>query len=194
MRITATTAGLLLLATSVFAPARASLAQKLQRPVSIGVGGGASMPMGASGDQLIFGWHALGTLALGVPRVPIGLRLDVAYDQFQFERALLGAAGPPGSQRVVSFSVNPVIELPSDASQVKPYFIAGVGSYSQGCTESSSACKSSTNFGWNVGGGAKFQLFGLHAFAEGRYHRTAEKTSVSNLSTQYLPITLGLLF
>jgi opacity protein-like surface antigen len=184
------TAALLLLATSVFTPASASLAQRTQRLVSIGVGGGASMPLGASGDQLIFGFHGLGTLAVGRPTFPVGLRVDLAYDQFQFERALLGAAGPPGAARVLSFSVNPTFELPANGTLVTPYFLGGVGSYSQGCTESSSACHSSTNFGWNLGGGAKFQLFGLRAFAEARYHRTAE----SSLSTQYLPITLGLLF
>ena len=148
------------------------------------------MPLGASGDQLILGWHALGMLALGVPRLPLAVRFDAAYDHFEYERALLGAGGPPGAQRVLSFSVNPVVELPTDGTLVRPYFLAGVGSYSQGCTQGGSSCNSSTNFGWNMGGGAKFQLFGLRAFAEARYHRTNE----SSLSTQYLPITLGLLF
>jgi hypothetical protein len=189
MRLRLTTA-LLLLATSVFAPTSASLAQRPLRPVMIGVGGGASMPLGDSGDQLIFGWHALGTLALGKPTLPVGLRFDVAYDQFQFERALIGAGGPPGSARVISYTVNPTIELPAAGALVRPYFLAGVGLYSQGCTDRGTACHSSSNFGWNMGGGAKFQLFGLRAFAEGRFHRTNE----SNLSTQYLPITLGLLF
>jgi len=189
MRITITTA-ILLVATSAFAPTSASRAQSPQRPVSIGIGGGASMPLGGSGDQLVLGWQAMGTLALAIPRFPIGLRFDAAYDQFQFERALLGAAGPPGSHRVASFTVNPTVDLPVEGTMVRPYFMAGVGSYSQGCTETSATCRSSTNFGWNVGGGAKFQLFALRAFAEARFHHTTE----SNLSTQYLPITLGLLF
>jgi hypothetical protein len=189
MRLRFTTT-LLLLAASVLAPASTSRAQAPHRLVMVGVGGGASMPLGASGDQLIFGFHGLGTLAVGTSTFPIGLRVDLAYDQFQFERALIGAAGPPGAERVISFSVNPTFELPSNGTLVRPYFVAGVGSYSQGCTESSSACHSSTNLGWNLGGGAKFQLFGLRAFAEARYHHTTE----SNLSTQYLPITLGLLF
>lgn len=148
------------------------------------------MPLGASGDQLVLGWHALGTLGLHTRSFPIGLRLDAAYDQFQYERALIGSAGPPGAQRITSFSVNPVVRLPNSSQQVTPYFLGGVGSYSVGCTLSSSACKSSTSVGWNVGGGAAFQLFGLRAFAEARYHRTTE----SNLSLQYLPITFGLLF
>jgi hypothetical protein len=189
MRLTFTTA-LLLLSTSVLAPTRASLAQRPLRPVMFGVGGGASLPLGASGDQLIFGWHGMGTVAVGVPRLPIGLRFDAAYDHFEFERILIGSSGPPGAERVIALSVNPTVELPTNGALVRPYLIAGVGSYSVGCTQKSAACRETTNFGWNMGGGAKFQLFGLRAFAEARYHQTKE----SNLSTQYLPITLGLLF
>jgi hypothetical protein len=184
------TIALLLLATSVVAPTSTSLAQRPIRPVMIGVGGGASLPLGSSGDQLIFGWHGLGTLALGMPRLPVGLRLDLAYDQFQFERALLGAAAPPGSERVIAFSVNPTFDLSSGGALARPYLIAGVGSYSLGCTGGGAACRSSTNVGWNMGGGARFQLFGLRAFAEARFHHTSE----GDFSTQYLPITLGLLF
>jgi hypothetical protein len=178
----------LLLVMGVLSP-RQSQAQI--RPFRIGVGGGPAMPLGESGDQLILGWNALGTIALSVPSLPIGLRLDAAYNAFGFERALLGATGgPPGSQRVTSFTVNPTINLPTEGQLVTPYFIGGVGSYSLGCTESSSACSSSTHVGWNVGGGAKFQLFSLRAFAEARYHRTTQ----ADVSVQYLPLTLGLLF
>jgi hypothetical protein len=178
----------LLLATAVFSPA-SSLHGQI-RPFRIGVGGGPAMPLGESGDQLVLGWNALGMVAISVPAVPIGLRLDAAYNQFGFERALIGSGGPPGAERVVSFTVNPVLNLPNEGSLVTPYFLGGVGSYSVGCTESSATCTSSTHVGWNVGGGAKFQLFGLRAFAEARYHRTTQ----SSLSVQYLPLTLGLLF
>jgi hypothetical protein len=177
-----------LLALGVSAPA--SLHAQI-RPFRIGVGGGPAMPLGESGDQLILGWNALATLSVGVPTLPLGLRLDAAYNEFGFERALLGASGgPPGSQRVTSFTVNPVFKLPTEGQLAAPYFIGGVGSYSLGCTESSAACSSSTHVGWNVGGGATFQLFGLRAFAEARFHRTTQ----ANLSVQYLPLTLGLLF
>jgi hypothetical protein len=179
----------LLLAMSVLTPLHALHAQI--RPFRIGVGGGPAMPLGESGDQLILGWNALGMIAIAVPALPLGLRLDAAYNEFGFERALLGSSGgPPGSQRVTSFTVNPTLNLPTEGQLVTPYFIGGVGSYSVGCTESSSVCTSSTHVGWNVGGGAKFQLFGLRAFAEARYHRTSQR----DLSVQYLPLTLGLLF
>jgi len=185
-RSTVTTA--LLLAIAVCVPTLSLHAQR--KPVELGFGGGASMPLGSSGDQLVLGWHALGTLSLRAPAIPIGLRLDAAYDQFEFERALIGSNGPPGAERVISFSVNPVIRLPGSGEQATPYFIGGVGSYAVGCTERSGACNSSTNIGWNLGGGASFQIFGLKAFAEARYHHTTE----AGLSTQYLPITFGLLF
>lgn len=184
-----------LLTTALFlALGVSSLATPLHaqvRPFRIGIAGGPAMPLGESGDQLVLGWNALATLALGAPSLPVGLRLDAAYNQFGFERALLGSTGgPPGAQRVTSFTVNPVLKLPTEGQLVTPYFMGGVGSYSVGCTESSLSCVSSTHVGWNVGGGANFTLFGLRAFAEARYHRTTQ----SSLSVQYLPLTLGLLF
>lgn len=178
----------LLIAMSLLSPVDSMHAQL--RPFRVGVAGGPAMPLGESGDQLVLGWNALGTLSISVPTLPVGLRLDAAYNQFDFERALIGSGGPPGAERVTSFTVNPVLKLPTEGQLVTPYFIAGGGSYSVGCTESSSACASSRHFGWNVGGGATFQLFSLHAFAEARYHHIPQ----SSLSLQYLPLTLGLLF
>ncbi|MEO8561706.1 MAG: outer membrane beta-barrel protein [bacterium] len=179
-------AAALLLAMGMFAPASAAHAQ---RPFTFGFGGGAAMPLGSSGDQLVLGWNALGTMNIQAPVLPVGVRLDVAYNEFNFERALLGSANPPGSQRITSFSVNPTLRLPTTGQSASPYAIGGVGSYNVGCTDSG-ACKSSSKIGWNVGVGASFQTFGLKAFAEARYHRVQP----GSVSLQYVPFTLGLLF
>jgi opacity protein-like surface antigen len=175
-----------LLALGVHAPTSAARAQ---RPFSVGLGGGAAMPLGSSGDELILGWNALGTLNFELPLLPLGLRLDAAYNEFNFERALLGSVNPPGAQRITSFSVNPTLRLPATGQSVSPYLIGGVGSYMIGCTDSS-ACKSNSKVGWNFGAGATFRAFGLKVFGEARYH----KTTTSNTSVQYVPFTLGLLF
>lgn len=181
-----TLASTLLIAMGMFAPVASAHAQ---RPFTFGFGGGASMPLGSSGDQLILGWNALGTMNIQAPVIPIGLRLDAAYNEFNFERALLGSLNPPGAQRITSFTVNPTLRLPTTGQAASPYVIGGVGSYNVGCTDSS-ACKSTSKMGWNFGVGATFQVFGLRGFAEARYHRVQP----ADVSIQYLPITLGLLF
>src|SRR5438046_266343 len=67
-----------------------------QRPISLGVGGGLSLPQGDVDDLVNTGWHALVTAALGSPMQPLGLRFDVAYSRFGFSdqaQAALGGAG-----------------------------------------------------------------------------------------------------
>src|SRR3954454_12845968 len=67
-----------------------------QRPISLGVGGGLSLPQGDVDAQVNTGWHALVTAALGSPMQPLGLRFDLAYSRFGFSdqaQTVLGGAG-----------------------------------------------------------------------------------------------------
>lgn len=161
-----------------------------QRPIALGVAGGVPMPLGEFGDNVNPGWRALGTLALGTPMLPLGLRLDAAYDQLGFTRTLVGSGGSSaGAQRVVSVTLNPTYRLPMPGSSFSPYLIAGAGAYSVGCAGDAS-CDAVTRAGWNAGLGTRFVTAGLHGFAEARYHYVEMRGG----RVQYLPFTLGLLF
>ena len=184
MRISSMVA--VLLALGALAP-RTELS--CQRPVTLGVAGGIGMPAGDLASEVNPGWRALGTLALGVPLIPLGLRVDAAYDQLGFERALVGSSGSAGAQRIVSVSANPTYRLPSAGSSFAPYLIAGVGAYNVGCT-GGVGCDSATRFGWNAGLGTRFAAVGVTAFAEARFHRVELRGG----GLQYIPATFGLLF
>src|SRR4051794_32890386 len=67
-----------------------------QRPISLGVGGGLSLPQGDVDNQVNTGWHALATAALGSPMQPLGLRLDLAYSRFGFSDQVETALGGTG--------------------------------------------------------------------------------------------------
>jgi opacity protein-like surface antigen len=155
--------------------------------LSLGVGGGVSLPQGEFSDAFETGWHGMATLALGVPLMPIGLRLDGAYHRFG-TKALTGALQGT-SERVISGTLNATLRLPIVGSPVTPYIIAGGGTYNIGCT-GNSLCETANEFGWNAGAGLRLSALGLNAFAEARYHRVA----VTGGAVQYVPITVGLFF
>jgi hypothetical protein len=158
-----------------------------QRPVSIGLAGGASLPQGHFGDGVDVGWHALGTLALGHPIHPLGIRLDAAYNQFASAGAAAAATG--GSQRAISLTANPTYRLPSAGWPLAPYVIGGAGAYRLGCT-GDAVCGETTRFGWNAGLGTRFIGLGLRGFVEARYHRVG----LPGGDVHYVPVTLGLTF
>ena len=155
--------------------------------ISLGVGGGVSLPQGAFSDAFETGWHGMATLAVGVPLVPLGLRVDGAYHRFGGKAALEGLDDQ--SERVISGTVNATLRLPIVGSPITPYVIGGGGIYNLGCS-GEVTCGSNSDFGWNAGAGLRLSLLGLNAFAEARYHRV----SVTGATVQYVPITVGLFF
>jgi opacity protein-like surface antigen len=152
-----------------------------QRPISVGLAGGVSLPQGDLADGVNAGWHALGTIALSTLMQPIGLRVDVAYNRFEFSDV-------DGNQSVGSATLNGTYRLPMTNSPLSPYLIAGLGAYRTECSLGA-GCEATTGFGWNVGLGTKL-FVGFRSFVEARYHRT--KRDDANVS--YFPLTLGVMF
>jgi opacity protein-like surface antigen len=125
-----------------------------------------------------------------LPLVPVGVRLDAAYDRFGFDRTPVGAAGTAtGAQQIVSGTVNATVHLPAALPLLSPYAIGGLGPYRLSCSGVAS-CESETRMGWNAGVGIRFGLLLIHGFAEARYHYVP----ATGGSVQYVPITVGLLF
>lgn len=160
-----------------------------QRPISIGVGGGVSIPEGDLGDGVNAGWHALGTVALSTLMQPLGLRLDVAYNRFAFSDEAEASLGEAGHQTVGSATLNATYRLPMTDSPLSPYLISGLGAYRSECSVGP-ACDATTRYGWNVGLGTKLYVLGFRSFLEARYHRTER----GEMDVNYFPVTFGVLF
>lgn len=160
-----------------------------QRLVSLALGGGVSIPQGDLSSGAKAGWNALGSLALNTPMQPLGLRADVAYNQFGFKSATQAALGASGHQWIGSITGNATYRIPTPGTPISPHLIAGLGAYRTDCSVSA-ACSNATHFGWNVGLGTKLYTFGFRSFVEARYHRT----SANGTGINYFPITVGLLF
>ncbi len=153
-----------------------------QRPVTVGIIGGVSLPQGDFGDGVDAGWHAVGTLALGSLMQPFGLRLDGAYNRF-------GGAAGGGALTATTGTLDVTYRLPTVRSPLSPYVIGGAGAYHLACS-GGAACDATTRFGWNAGLGVRFAGLMLHGLVEARYHHVA----LPGGDVSYFPLSVGLTF
>lgn len=158
-----------------------------QRPVSLGIAGGASIPTGDLRDGVDIGWHGLATIAVSTLMQPLGLRIDVAYNRFAFSGDAPALADE--YQSTGSATLNFTYRLPMTNSPMSPYLISGAGAYRSVCSLAS-GCEATTRYGWNVGLGTKLFVLGVRSFLEVRYHRT----EIGDTGVQCFTPTFGILF
>lgn len=175
------------IAVSSVAVAGAQGVTSATKPFSLGISGGASIPTSDLSNYVNTGYNIGGHVALGTPALPISFRGDVNYDNF-------GAKGSGNSNyHVWSYTANAVYEVPT-MTGIRPYVIGGVGGFTPGASYSSGnttvSQSSSTQFGFDLGGGLTIPLSGFNAFIEARYNHFNDNGS----STSFVPITFGIMF
>jgi hypothetical protein len=153
-----------------------------QRPLTLSLAGGASVPAGRFADFSSPGWHALVSIGLSSLMQPIGLRLDAAHNRFTAK-----SVGP--DQAVTSATLNFSYRLPMTNAPLSPYLITGAGAYRFDCTGPVS-CDDVTRFGWNAGLGTKFAALSLKGFFESRFHAVNAESG----NVRFFPVTFGLTF
>ena len=172
--------------TAIVAIAASAPAAQAQNPMTFGIAAGASVPMGDLGDNFAkTGWHGMATIGFMPAMLPFGMRIDGMYNSMSLEDALGDA-----SVRIIGANANAIIAMP--AMVASPYLIGGVGMYNSkiDSDDPDFDLDGTTDFGINVGIGTKFNLSGFGTFAEIRYHNIFTDGS----STQFLPITFGIMF
>jgi hypothetical protein len=173
------------MACAAFAPASTANAQvaTILKPVQIGVAAGAAVPVSDLGNSFSTGFNVTGTIAINVPLLPIGFRIDAAYNQF-------GAKGASNvNAKIAGVTGNVVFGIPG-AVIISPYLIGGVGYYRVSSSASGIGTVASNHFGFNAGAGLKLPLLVFSAFAEARYNRVSENGG----SSSFIPVTVGVLF
>ena len=165
----------------VAAPASAQLG--LVKPFQLGIAGGASQPMADLKEGADLGYNGTVAMAINLPFIPVGLRIDGAYNGF--------AAKASGGAKlhVISATGNVVWRLPSVG--ISPYLIGGAGYYIATTTVPSSPNIEDKNFGWNAGAGINLPLSVFKAFVEARYNSV--KTD-SGAKMEFVPVTFGIMF
>jgi hypothetical protein len=176
----------LALATAVAAGAAG--AQSSTRPFSLGISGGLSLPTGDFGDAYNAGFNVSGHLGLQSSALPVGLRFDLGYNQWELD-------GFDANLRSLAGIANAMLFFPRPSgSTVRPYVSGGLGIYntkrSRDVTGGTVSTDGETNVGLNAGVGLDFGLSGISTFVEARFHSVF--TDQSN--TNFLPIVFGLRF
>lgn len=162
------------------------------KPVSFGVMGGLSMPMGNLGDFYDSGYNITGNVYFTPSASRFMIRGDVGYDSFGGQ-SIAGVGSADLS--VLSASGNVIFPLRSNMAEgsIRPYLIAGGGAYRssfKGDILGASDSESNTDLGIAVGGGLEFKLAGFSTFAEARFTNLFNDGD----SARWIPITFGIRF
>lgn len=162
-------------------------AAQAQVPVKFGIGGGATIPLGSTGDVVKTGWNGMALVQFKPATSPVGFQIDGNYQQLK-NQPIVGA----GKQQLVNGTANVVYSFPvAAATKVRPYLIGGGGVYNmKDKPDVGQSLGSFTKFGINAGAGFDFALPGATLFLEGRFHNVFTEGT----STKFIPITLGVKF
>jgi hypothetical protein len=162
-------------------------AQILKRgtAVQFGVAAGAALPVSDLSDLANTGFNGTVTLGFTPAMIPLGVRVDGAYNQFGVKNAFGG-----GNVHIASVTGNFVYKIPG--ATVSPYAIGGAGWYNTSLGNNAFFGSASDNhFGWNIGGGISMPLSGFDTFIEARYNQVQISNSPS---LKFVPITFGVMF
>ena len=175
----------LALSTALFASAAHA-----QTPVSFGLGGGATLPLGDFGDAAKTGFHGMGLVEFQPAGLPVGIRFDASYHRIGFSDLFEDVVGA-GNHQIIMGTLNGVYTFTTAAeSKFHPYIVAGVGAYNAKANVEDADNNSETKFGINGGAGFNFGMGSASVFLEGRFHNIFTEGS----STNFVPITLGVRF
>jgi opacity protein-like surface antigen len=160
------------------------------------LGGGASIPMGDFDDLYGTGWNVTGSAGWHPTDSPLGIRFDVTYDRLNGESFPAGGPNELADAAVWAGLAEGTLRIPR-ALGLNPYVVAGGGVYrfsDYGSTGTTSiyggSNESSTEWGWNAGGGLRFGWGFTSLFVEARYMSVGTPGD----RAEWVPIILGITF
>ncbi|MDQ6886123.1 MAG: hypothetical protein M3068_02400 [Gemmatimonadota bacterium] len=191
-----TAVGALLLATAA-AHAQGMYVTPSRHLISVGFGGGVSVPVSDYKDAFKNGVNGEGFVLVQPPGGLPALRFNLSYQKFNLKDAIAQGEGgaPSGSSRILGgiggLSMN-LLQGP-----IRPYITAGLGAFNVNTvTELASGDQSvsSTNFGIDGGAGLALHIGRIDGFAEGHlqnvYTRNGGLTNAKSI--QFIPVTFGI--
>jgi opacity protein-like surface antigen len=167
-----------------------------QNLMTIGVGGGITIPTGTTSDALKTGWNAEGVFQYKPATSPVGLQIDGMYQQLKANAT--GTAAGLDKEKIWSGTGNIVFWFPtSKETKIRPYVLGGGGVYNlkdvptAAAVAAGATSASVTKFGINAGAGFDFDIQSNVAFfVEGRFHNVF----ISGGNAHFIPITAGFRF
>ena len=178
------------------------MAQAPRRPVSVGLGGGGTVPIGDFADDVKTGPHILGFLQYQPAIGPWAVRGEVMYSRARYTDNFLDDVGATRgddlSSGVLFGGASALYTGGRRNGGVSPYVIGGLGLYRLTATlkddSGTSVSRSENGFGFNGGAGVRFGG-SLGVFVEARFHQfsiTPERGPKA--TSQLIPVSLGFSF
>lgn len=172
----------LAIATVVGAMGIGSSAQA-QRPFTIGISGGASVPVSDQSDVTKTGFTLTANVGVKPMGTPFTLQAEGGWNQWDVK-------GADANFRSLSLTGNLLYDL-SMTPGIKPYVIGTAGLYhltSSSNVAGGTFAESTNKFGLGIGGGIRMPLSGFDTYIEARY------THALDTSISFVPITFGVRF
>ena len=168
------------------------------RLVSIGIGGGVSVPVSDAADAFKNGFNGQGFVRFNLHQLPIQPRLDFTFSKFDVKDVHLQTPGASGTGQIFAGIANVQFAL-THSGPVRPYVVAGIGAYNTKTDISgvpNVSGSSSTDFGINAGVGTLFKLGSMvHGYVEGRIDNVYSNKGMINADqVQVIPVTFGIVF
>jgi opacity protein-like surface antigen len=198
------TAALRVLVAALALAATASVASaqmdnlESDRMISVGLGGGVSVPVSDAKDAFKNGFNGQGFVRFNLKMVPIRPRFDFSFQRFDLQAVEVVSGGPPttieGHGQVIAGLWN--IQLDLMHGPIRPYIVAGAGAYNVKTETDGGPETSPTRFGINGGGGLIVRLGKLCSlYAEGRMDNVFTRNRVIDTDQiQMVPVTFGVVF
>jgi hypothetical protein len=160
-----------------------TVAGSVRAQSSVGIAVGPSIPTGTVGSEYAMGYHIVAMAQTLPPDRALGFRFEASYDAFARQGTIQHI-----TQRVIAGSANAVAR-PLGATTTVPYLIGGFGMYNQGTNPAPATSSPATEIGYNFGGGVRFALKNINAYAEARYHQVLLEGGA-----RFVPVTVGIVF
>jgi Outer membrane protein beta-barrel domain len=166
--------------------------------LSVGLGGGTTIPTGNGSTGVPHGTNIQGYALVQIPGF-VCLRFNLGYQKFNLANAVEGQPQYNGSSQQIANAVGG-LQINLLRGPVRPYLVAGLGAYkftTNSDTTSGASSMSSVNFGVNGGVGLAVRIGRVSAFAEGIARNVYTNSggfvkSAKNIA--YVPVTFGLTF
>jgi opacity protein-like surface antigen len=176
--------------------------EPVARLVSVGLGGGVSVPVGDVKGAFDSGFNGHGFVKFHLPAFPIQPRLDLVFQKMDVkDAAALESQFAPstyvgGSQQEFGGLAQAQFDV-IKAGPIKPYLVAGLGvssfKTSLDTDTGSTASQNQTEFTVSGGGGVLAKLGPVSAYVEGRVNNIVNNGTVIDVnSIKTVPISFGI--
>ena len=147
-----------------------------------GLGIGPTVPMGDFADGAKLGFHAVGIANFDLTAKPISFRADAIYNVNKCK-----GTGCSATFNLLTLSGDVAYNFPTPRAH--PYILGGV-TWGHGSCSNCGGTASTSNIGFNVGGGLHWDMGPTKVFIEARYFSLSD----SGVKTNFIPISFGIRF